>query len=120
MGGSIFDSVRIISQEQFGPLTTDIQLLYAQAKFGIDPMIAWQWFGDSTSSNIIDRFLRIFTSSMDIGGRSDIIAQFISDNVEKILELRRDRHQVINTFKGTILSHLQGSILPPWSLCGMC
>lgn len=103
LGGSIFDSVNIISREQFGPLTTDIKLLYTQSKFGIDPIIAWQWFSDSTSSSIIDRFLRIFTSSLDIGGNTEIISKFISTNVEKILKLRRDRQQVIGVFKGTLL-----------------
>lgn len=103
LGGSIFESVNIISREQFGPLTEGIKLLYTQARFGIDPSVAWQWFSDSTCSNIIDRFLRIFTSSMDIGGNSSVISKFISVNVEKISKLRRDREQVISVFKGTML-----------------
>ncbi len=103
LGGSIFDSVKLISQEQFGPLTEDIKLLYTQAKFGLSPAVAWQWFSDTTCSSLIDRFLRIFTSSLDIGGSPDIVSNFISVNVEKVLELRQDRHQVIQVFKGTML-----------------
>ncbi|MHA1585586.1 MAG: hypothetical protein ACTSVU_07075 [Promethearchaeota archaeon] len=103
LGGSIFDSVNIISHEEFGPLTEGIKLLYTQSKFGIDPTVAWKWFSDSTCSNLIDRFLRIFISSMDIGGSPEIVSRFISVNVEKILLLRQDRKQVIGTFKGTML-----------------
>lgn len=103
LGGSIFDSVKLISQEQFGPLTTDIKLLYTQSRFGIDPAVAWTWFSSTTCSSLIDRFLRIFTSSMDIGGSPDVVSNFISTNLEKVLELRQDRHQVIQVFKGTML-----------------
>ena len=103
LGGSIFDSVNIISREEFGPLTTDIKLLYTQSKFGIDPTIAWQWFSDSTSSSLIDRFLRIFTSSMDIGGNPGVVSRFISTNVEKIEDLRRNRKQTVGVFQGTLM-----------------
>ncbi|MHA1728463.1 MAG: type II secretion system F family protein [Promethearchaeota archaeon] len=103
IGGSIFDSVKLITRQHFGPLTEDIKLLYAQAQFGIDPHVAWKFFSDSTSSSIIDRFLKIFTSSLDIGGSPAIISEFISINVERVLRLRKDKIQVLGTFKGTLL-----------------
>jgi flagellar protein FlaJ len=103
IGGSIFDSVKLITRQHFGPLTEDIKLLYAQAKFGIDPQVAWKYFSDSTSSSIIDRFLKIFTSSLEIGGSPAIISEFISTNVEKVLRLRKDKEQVLGTFKGTLM-----------------
>ncbi|MCP4761138.1 MAG: hypothetical protein GY870_05105 [archaeon] len=103
IGGSIFDSVKMVTRQHFGPLTEDIKLLYAQAQFGIDPHVAWQYFSDSTSSSIIDRFLKIFTSSLSIGGSPGDISEFISLNVEKILRLRKDKIQVMGTFKGTLL-----------------
>ena len=95
-------AVAYMTQQDFGTLTMNINQLYARYQFGIEPEVAWDKFCWETNSNLIQKYTRLFVEATAIGGSPHEISKFVSENVEKILELRKDKGQVIDSLRGTL------------------
>lgn len=102
LGGSLFDSVELLTKQHFGALTKAVRLLNARAKFGVEAHIVWDSFARETESNLIHKFMKLYVEGVDMGGDPSKISQFVSEIVERILELRKDRDQVVGSFRGSM------------------
>ena len=54
-------------------------------------------------NNLIQKYTRLFVEASNIGGSPQEIGRFVSDNVEKILELRRDKAQIVDSLRGSLM-----------------
>ncbi len=102
IGGSLVKAISYITQQEFGTLSSNISQLYARYQFGISPEVAWDRFCWETNSNLIQKYTRLYVEATSIGGSPHEVGRFVSDNVEKILELRRDKGQIIDSLKGSL------------------
>lgn len=103
MGGSTLHALQAIMSQRLGPLSENLGSLVARLEFGIADEIAWAEFSKETGSSLIGRFISIYLESVSIGGSPDQTSKFVSENVERILEVRKDRAQKISAIRGLVL-----------------
>lgn len=102
MGGTTLASLQSIMTQNLGPLSDNISGIVARLEFGIEDNVAWEEFAREAGSSLIQRFISLYLEAVLIGGSPDQTSKFVSQNAERILEVRKDRDQTIGTIKGTI------------------
>lgn len=102
-GGSMREVLRKVKQHNFGPLTNLVNKLYARLAWRLDDPMAWKWFAAESGSHLVDNFSEMFVEGVRTGGKPDVVGEIISDNVVRILNLRRSRYSMAGTFRGLLL-----------------
>ncbi len=103
LAGSIREGLRRILYNDYGSLTNYIRRLYYRLKMGIERNIAWDLFGQETSSNLIYYLTMIFITSVNQGAMVRKTARYIFDTSMRYRKRRQGRSQIANYFKGMAL-----------------
>ena len=101
-GGSVREVLASVKTHNFGPLTGLVENLFARLTWRIDDNGAWKWFSAESGSHLIDAFTDMFIEGIKSGGDAARVGDIISDNVVRILNLRKARYSTAGTFRGTL------------------
>lgn len=107
-GGSLRDVLKKLTVHNFGPLTALIHNLYARLTWRLDDRGAWRHFSAESGSNLVDHFNDMFVEGIGSGGKPDVIGDIISENVSRILNLRRGLTSTAGTFRGLLFGFTAG------------
>lgn len=102
-GGSPREVLKQVKTHNFGPLTDMVENLYARLTWRIDDPRAWKFFSAESGSKLVESFNDMFIEGISFGGKPDQIGLIISDNVVRILNLRKARYSTAGTFRGMII-----------------
>jgi len=100
--------LRRLRRHDFGPLTHDVEALYRRLNLRLSDERAWVRFAHESSSNIIEKFTAMFTEGIAAGGEAAEIGRIVSDNVVRILALRKHRLQSAVGFRGMMIGLTAG------------
>ncbi|WP_423793314.1 archaellar assembly protein FlaJ [Methanocaldococcus indicus] len=101
-GGGMIESLKYLSNHDFGPLTDDLKKLYKRLALNIDSNKAWRLFGYDSCSYLIQLFTDMFSRCIYFGGDAKTAANIISNNFRRILQLRKSKYQSVQQFVGVI------------------
>ena len=101
-GQTMAESVRKLSLHKFGPLTLMVRNLSRRLAMHINPRESWAHFACETGSNTIKKFSSIYTQCVLAGSKPDETSMFISNNMFKILAIRRKRITISSSFLGVL------------------
>ncbi|QLH74281.1 MAG: archaellar assembly protein FlaJ [Methanomassiliicoccales archaeon] len=101
-GQTMADSVKKIAIHKFGPLTKPVRNLSRRLAMYIDPRESWAHFAAETGSNSIRRFSNIYMECILAGSKPDETSLFISNNIFKILAIRKKRITLSGNFLGML------------------
>ena len=96
-GGKINESVKYLSEKDYGILTPHIRNLYKRLSTRIDDDAAWEWFGVDTCSNYIQRGSEMFREATYAAANPRDVARMITENIRKIRDLRLKKLSIIKT-----------------------
>ncbi len=108
-GGSLREVLGSVKHHNFGPLTNIVDRLYSRLTWRLDDPKAWKYFAAESGSQLVDAFTDMFIEGIKAGGKADRVGQIISENVVRILNLRKARYSTAGTFSGTLYG-LSGSM----------
>ncbi len=108
-GGSLREILSSVKTHNFGPLTNIVERLFARLTWRIDDAKAWKYFAAESGSQLVDAFTDMFIEGIKAGGKADRVGSIISENVVRILNLRKARYSTAGTFRGTLYG-LTGSM----------
>ncbi|HIP16762.1 MAG TPA: archaellar assembly protein FlaJ [Methanothermococcus okinawensis] len=101
-GGGMTDSLKYLSSNDFGPLTSDLKNLYKRVVIRINNNKAWRLFGVETCSYLIQLFSEMFERCIFLGGSPGQASDIISTNFRKIINLRKSKYQSVEQFTAII------------------
>ncbi|MGQ0536388.1 MAG: type II secretion system F family protein [Methanobacteriota archaeon] len=107
-GGSLREVLRKIKTHNFGPLTETVHNLYGRLTWRLYDMLAWKHFSAESGSNLVQNFNDMFIEGIRAGGKPEAVGEIISDNVVRILNLRKARYSTAGTFRGLLLGFTAG------------
>jgi flagellar protein FlaJ len=99
-GGNILESLKYLTAHDFGKLTEDVRALYRRLNTRINKLRAWQKFSIGTNSNLIYRFMDMFTEAIGIGSDPKDVATIVANNFNLLNSLRTKRNQAASSFVG--------------------
>lgn len=102
-GGSARDVLKKMKAHNFGPLTALVHNVYARLTWRLNDALAWKHFAAESGSHLIDGFNEMFVEGLRAGGKPDAVGTIISDNVVRILNLRKSRYATASTFRGMLI-----------------
>ncbi len=102
-GGSSREVLKQVKAHNFGPLSAVVHNLYARLTWRLDDPAAWKYFSAESGSYVVDAFTDMFREGIRTGGKPDRIGEIISDNVVRILNLRKSRYSTAGTFRGILI-----------------
>ena len=94
--------LKTLRQKNFGALTTDINRLYRRLRVRIDTTEAWRLFGIETGSFLIRKFADMYVVGRRMGGDPQQLGDVLSENFERVLQVREHREQQATTLIGVI------------------
>ncbi|OPY32557.1 MAG: flagellar assembly protein J [Methanomassiliicoccales archaeon PtaU1.Bin124] len=101
-GQTMAESVRKLALHKFGPLTNMVRNLSRRLAMHINPRESWMHFACETGSNTIKKFSSIYTQCVLSGSKPDATSMFISNNMFKILAIRKKRVTISSNFLGVL------------------
>lgn len=101
-GGSLREVLRRVRTHNYGPLTRMVHGLYARLTWRLHDMMAWTRFSAESGSNLVQSFNAMFVEGIRSGGKAQAVGEIISDNVVRILNLRKSRYSAAGTFRGLV------------------
>ncbi len=102
------DSLRI---HNFGVLNKAIESMYRRVKVRVSKMKIWFYFAVDSGSKLIYNFIHIFSESTHLGGDPVKISEIVSKNFSKVLSLRKQKLQIVSSFRGAMFGVLFGITL---------
>lgn len=96
-GGKINESVKYLSEKDYGILTPHIRNLYKRLSTRIDDDAAWEWFGVDTCSNYIQRSSEMFREATYAAANPRDVTRMITENIRKMRDLRLRKLSIIKT-----------------------
>lgn len=118
-GGSLRDVLRKLVAHNFGPLTLIVQRLYARLAWRLQDMRAWKHFSAESGSNLVENFSDMFVEGIRSGGKPDAVGAIISENVVRIMNLRKSRYSTAGTFRGLLFGFTAGMAMTMFIGVGM-
>ncbi|MEM0506701.1 MAG: type II secretion system F family protein [Thermosphaera sp.] len=104
---NMIDSLKPLLIAELGKLRTLLRGVYARLLNRVDPRIAWGFFAEESSSELVNRGTRIFVDTVEVGGDLGEAGALISDHANELFRLRANYVQVFKTFEVTLyLMHL--------------
>lgn len=106
--GAIISALLALRVHDFGMLNESITSLYRRLRLGNDKTKCWYRFIVDTGSHLIDKFTKIFTESIFLGGNAEKIGEIISINYTRLLALRKLKNQLASSLRGALYGSLVG------------
>ena len=107
-GGTMIGTLQTLRVHRFGYIDEMIENLYRRLRLGCDKFESWIYFIGESNSNLIKNFTHIFIESIYFGGQPQKIAEIISKNFQRVLSLRKLKHQVVQGMRGAMYGALVG------------
>jgi flagellar protein FlaJ len=101
-GQTMPEAVRKLSLHKFGPLSSMVNNLSKRLGLHINAVDAWNHFSAEASSGLIKRFGQMYTECVLNGAKPEPTSLFISNNMFKILAIRKKKHTVSSSFLGVL------------------
>lgn len=98
-----------LRHHDFGPLSTNIRDLFTRLQVRVDDEKAWEYFTSEAGSRLVERFTAMYDEAVEEGGEPDDIGRLISENMIKIVGLRKLRYQQASTFRGVVFGIAAGA-----------
>jgi len=109
---NMIESLKPLLIAELGKLKDLLKRVYARLLNRVDPRIAWSFFADESSSEMVTRGTHIFVDTVEGGGDLAEAGALLSDHVNELLRLRANYLQVFKTFEVTLyLMHIIAVIL---------
>lgn len=102
-GGNFREVLRRILTHDFGPLSQMVRNLYARVTWRLYDLLAWRHFAAESGSHVVSRFNEMLVESIRAGGKGGATGAIISENVVRILNLRRGRYATAGLLRGLLL-----------------
>jgi flagellar protein FlaJ len=96
------DVLRTLREKDFGPLTPNINDLYKRLNMRIEPVEAWRFFTADCRSYLIQTFSEMYLMGREMGGDPQVLGELIAENMNTVLQLRRQRKQATTTLIGLL------------------
>lgn len=110
-GGGVTSAFNALQVHDFGVLQEMATNLYRRLRLGSDKVESWLYFSGETGSNLIYYFTEIFRESIYLGGHGQKVGKIISDNFQKLLNLRKLRLQLASGMRGALYGGLIGFVV---------
>jgi flagellar protein FlaJ len=94
--------LQTLKDKDFGVLSREIDRLYTRLKMRIGPGRSWFFFTAETSSYLIQKFSEMYNAGRQMGGTPKQLGELISQNMNEIIKLRRQREQATITLIGVL------------------
>jgi len=91
-----------LREKDFGVLSREIDRLYVRLNMRVGPDRSWFFFTAETSSYLIQKFSEMYLIGRQMGGTPKQLGELISDNMNEVLKLRRQRQQATVTLIGVL------------------
>jgi len=95
-------ALRDLQHHDFGPLTRHIRDLYKRLSLNIDSEKSWEYFGAEMGSDLSARFGTMYVEGASVGGSARKVSRMISENMLKIIGLRKKRYQSASAMIGVL------------------
>ncbi|MDD1772099.1 MAG: archaellar assembly protein FlaJ [Methanomassiliicoccales archaeon] len=118
-GITMVESVKKLALHKFGPLTDMVRNLSKRLQMHIDPKTSWRHFASESSSHLIERFGDMYTDCVMNGAKPDETSLFISNNMFKILSIRKKRALVASSFFGVLYGVMVSLSFTIWITIGI-
>jgi flagellar protein FlaJ len=101
-GTTMADGVKKLAMHKFGPLTDMIKNLSKRLAMHINATESWRHFSAETSSSLIERFGEMYVLCIQNGSKPEATSIFISNNMFKVLTIRKRRQTIGSSFVGLL------------------
>lgn len=101
-GTTMADGVKKLAMHSFGPLTDMVKNLSKRLALHISAMDSWRHFSAETSSDLIDKFGEMYVTCIQNGSKAEPTSAFISNNMFRVLSIRKKRSQTASSFVGIL------------------
>jgi flagellar protein FlaJ len=118
-GQTMPGAVKNLAIHKFGPLTSAVQNLSKRLAMHISPTDSWGHFSAETSSNMIKRFSGMYTQCVLSGSKPEETSLFISNNLFKILAIRKKRISISSSFVGVLYGVMIALAFTMWITVGI-
>ena len=109
---NMIESLKPLLIAELGKLKNLLRRVYARLLNRVDPRVAWSFFADESSSEMVTRGMQIFVDTVEGGGDLAEAGALLSDHVNELLRLRANYLQVFKTFEVTLyLMHIIAVVL---------
>ena len=96
---AVLDDLR---KKDFGALTETMNDLYRRLNMRVDPDGAWNMFAVEARSYLIQKFSDMYREGRQMGGDPKKLGELISENANRVLQLRERRNQETVTLIGLL------------------
>lgn len=118
-GQTMPGAVKNLSEHKFGPLTSMVQNLSKRLNMYIDPRMSWEHFAAESDSNLIKRFSSIYMECVLAGSKPEETSSFISNNLFKVLTIRKKRLSISSGFVGVLYGIMISLAFTMWITIGI-
>ena len=101
-GTTMSDGVKKLAMHKFGPLTNMIKNLSKRLAMHINATDSWRHFSAECSSSLIDKFGDMYVLCIQNGSKPEATSIFISNNMFKVLTVRKRRQSIASSFVGIL------------------
>jgi flagellar protein FlaJ len=101
-GTTMAESVKKLAMHSFGPLTNMVKNLSKRLQLHISAVDSWKHFSAETSSDLIDKFGEMYVTCIHNGSKAEPTSLFISNNMFRVLSIRKKRSQTASSFVGIL------------------
>jgi flagellar protein FlaJ len=101
-GTTMSDGVKKLAMHSFGPLTSMVKNLSKRLALHISATDSWRHFSAETSSDLIDKFGEMYVTCIQNGSKAEPTSAFISNNMFRVLSIRKKRSQTASSFVGIL------------------
>lgn len=108
-GGDERAVLKHLRHHDFGPLTDNVRDLFTRLQLRADDEMAWEHFTTESGSRLVERFTQMYEEAIEAGGRADQAGSIISQNMVRIVGLRKLRYQEASTFRGMLYGIAAGT-----------
>ena len=106
--GAIISGILALQVHDFGLLNESIISLYRRLRLGNDKFKCWYKFIVDSGSHLIDKFTKIFSESIFLGGNAEKIGEIVSNNFNRLLSLRKLKYHLSSSLRGALYGSLIG------------
>jgi flagellar protein FlaJ len=101
-GSTMSDGVKRLAMHSFGPLTAMVKNLSKRLQLHISASDSWRHFAAESSSDLIDKFGEMYVTCIHNGSKAEPTSLFISNNMFRVLSIRKKRSQTASSFVGIL------------------
>lgn len=118
-GITMSEAIKKLSMHKFGPMTKMVRNLSRRLSMHISAVDSWKHFSSETGSNLISRFGDIYTGCVLNGANPNDTSLFISNNMFKILAIRKKKHVLSASFMGILYGVMIALSFTLWITLGI-